>query len=173
VRRLYVLKGRDATQPSALVCSNLATLFALLPELGGRPAAEARVLLPGPYTLILPNPARRFPWLTGARPETIGVRVPVLPPSARAVVEAVGAVVATSANVPGEPEPAHVEDVPEAFHRGCGAIVDGGTLPGTPSTILDLTGPTPRVIREGVVPAADALALLAHAAARGPARTGE
>jgi tRNA A37 threonylcarbamoyladenosine synthetase subunit TsaC/SUA5/YrdC len=50
--------------------------------------------------------------------------------------------------------------VPARIRAGCGAEVDAGTLPGTPSTVLDLTGPKPRVLREGAVPAAEALARL-------------
>lgn len=164
--RLYRLKRRDPTQPSALLCSDLELLFECLPELRGLAGTQARALLPGPYTLVFPNPARRFRWLTGTRQHTIGVRVPLLPEAGRAVVAGVGALVATSANMPGEREPARLEDVPEEIRRGCGAVVDGGDLPGTPSTVLDLTGPEPRVIREGAAPVADALERLANAAAR-------
>ena len=78
VRRLYRLKGRDEGQPTALVAADVDVLIGAFPELRGRADAALRALLPGPYTLILPNPARRFPWLTGNRPETIGVRVPTL-----------------------------------------------------------------------------------------------
>src|SRR4030095_12878626 len=72
VRALYRLKGRAEPQPTAVIAAEIEALVAAVPELGGRP------VLAGPYTLILPNPRRRFPWLTGDRPETIGVRVPDL-----------------------------------------------------------------------------------------------
>ena len=68
-----------------------------------------------------------------------------------------GAVVATSANLHGGPEPRRLEDVPVEIRAGAAACVDGGELPGTPSTVLDLTGEEPRVIREGAVPAAEAI----------------
>nr|MDP9303789.1 Sua5/YciO/YrdC/YwlC family protein [Actinomycetota bacterium] len=74
-RRLYELKGRDQTAPSALVARDVDYLLECLPELQGRAASLARLLLPGPVTLVLPNPARRFRWLTGTNPEAIGVRV--------------------------------------------------------------------------------------------------
>ena len=80
---------------------------------------------------MLPNPARRFRWLCGANPEAIGIRVPDLPPDARAVVDRVGAVAATSANRHGEPDPARIEDVPEEI-RSQAVVVDAGELPGTP-----------------------------------------
>ena len=157
VRALYRLKGRREEQATALVAAHFELLLECVPELRGRSATIARALLPGPYTLILENPARRFPWLTGSRPDTIGVRVPELTGPAHAALDQVGAVAATSANLAGGPEPARLEDVPAEIRAGCGAVVDAGPLPGVPSTVLDLTGPEPAVIREGIVPASDAL----------------
>jgi len=69
-----------------------------VPELRGRSGVLARAILPGPYTLIFPNPARRFRWLNGLALDTIGVRVPALEGPGREVLEQVGAVAATSAN---------------------------------------------------------------------------
>jgi L-threonylcarbamoyladenylate synthase len=162
VQALYRLKGRDEAQPTALLAPSVEKLLELVPELAGR---ALRAFLPGPFTLILPNPAQRFRWLTGTSPETIGVRVPELVRSARVVLDRVGALAATSANRPGEPDPRRLDEVPEEIRTGCAAVFDGGELPGIPSTVVDLTGPEPRVVREGAVPAAEALARLKHAAA--------
>ena len=161
VLRLGTLKGRPEGMPVALVAGDLDTILDAVPELRGKAAVACRALLPGPYTLVLPNPARRFRWLGGARPDTIGVRVPDLPHEARAVVERVGAVAATSANLPGGPDPRRVADLAPELVEAVAAIVDAGELPGTPSTVLDLTGPEPAVLREGAVPAAEALSALA------------
>jgi L-threonylcarbamoyladenylate synthase len=160
VRRAYRLKGRVEEKPAALLAADLDMLLECVPELRGRAATLARALLPGPFTLVLPNPARRYRWLAGSRPETIGVRVPDLPPESRAVLDRVGAVMATSANVAGGPDARRLDEVPDEIRSGCAAEVDAGVLPGTPSTVLDLTGVEPRVLREGAVPAADALARL-------------
>jgi L-threonylcarbamoyladenylate synthase len=149
------LKGRAAQQPIALLARDVDSLRECVPELDER---VLRALLPGPYTLILPNPARRYPWLGGN--DTIGIRVPDLPAPSSAVLDEVGAVLATSANLHGGPDPRRLEDVPEEICRAAGALVDAGELPGTPSTVLDLTGPEPKVLREGAVPAAEALGLL-------------
>lgn len=164
VQRLARLKGRPEGMPIALVASDLDVVLDAVPELRGRAAVLARALLPGPYTLVLPNPGRRFRWLAGANPATIGVRVPELQEDARAVLQAVGAVAATSANIHGGPDPARVADVPEAIRSRVAAVVDAGELPGSPSTVLDLTGPQPRVLREGAVSAEAALAAVARAA---------
>jgi L-threonylcarbamoyladenylate synthase len=156
-RRLYRLKGRDERQPTALVASSFDFLLECVPELRGRAASLARLLLPGPLTLVLPNPARRYRWIAGSNQETIGVRVPELDGPGGEVLQRVGAVVATSANHPGEPDPRRLQEVPADIRAGAGAVVDGGELPGTPSTVVDLTGPEPKVLREGAVPTAEIL----------------
>jgi L-threonylcarbamoyladenylate synthase len=155
--RVYMLKRRDGTQPTALMCNDVDMLLECIPELRGRAAEIARALLPAPYTLVLPNPALRYRWLAGRTPEKIGVRVAELPPDAAAVLERVGAVMATSANLPGGPEPRTLDDVPGEIRSAVEAELDGGALPGVPSTVLDVTGPEPKVLREGAVPAAQAL----------------
>ena len=167
-RRLLAAKQRPESMPIQLLAADLDAILDAVPEARGRAAVVARALLPGPYTLVLPNPARRFRWLTGTRPETIGIRVPALPPSAHEIVSRIGAVAATSANLHGEPDPHRVDDVPRAILDACGAVVDAGELPGTPSTVLDLTGPKPVVLREGAVPAEEALARARDVRAVGP-----
>ncbi|MFL5959391.1 MAG: L-threonylcarbamoyladenylate synthase [Gaiellaceae bacterium] len=137
---LYELKGRDRSKPVALLAADVDAL------LGAAPGLDRSLLeryLPGAYTLVF---------------EAVGVRVPDLPPSGAEVVRAVGVVAATSANLSGGPDPRLVEEVPEEIRSACGAIVDAGELPGVPSTVIDLTGPEPRVLREGAIPAEEALA---------------
>jgi L-threonylcarbamoyladenylate synthase len=167
-RRLAKLKGRPESMPVALLAADLDVILDAVPEARGRAAVVARALLPGPYTLVLPNPARRFRWLCGTTPEAIGVRVAALPPESKAVLERVGVLAATSANRHGEPDPARVEDVPREILDGCGAIVDAGELPGTPSTVVDLTGREPVVLREGAVSAEGALSAAAAALGQAP-----
>jgi L-threonylcarbamoyladenylate synthase len=128
---LYELKGRDRSKPIALLAADVDALVAAVPSLD-RGVLER--YLPGPYTLVF---------------ETVGVRVPDLPAIAAEVVRTVGVVAATSANASGGTDPRRVEDVPEEIRAACGAIVDEGELPGMPSTVIDLTGPEPRVLREG------------------------
>jgi tRNA threonylcarbamoyl adenosine modification protein (Sua5/YciO/YrdC/YwlC family) len=167
--RLHAAKRRPEGMPVALLAADLDAILDAVPEARGRAAVVARALVPGPYTLVLPNPARRFRWLTGTRPETVGVRVPDLPPAALEVVRRVGAVAATSANLHGGPDPASLAEVPQEILAACGAVVDAGGLPGTPSTVLDLTGPEPAVLREGAVPAEEALARAREALSVRPA----
>jgi L-threonylcarbamoyladenylate synthase len=157
VRRAYELKGREPLQPSALLAGDVDMLLECLPELRGRVGAILRALLPGPFTLVVPNPAGRYRWLTGERADTIGVRVPELPAPAEAVLSRAGLVMATSANLPGGPDPARLADVPDKILEGCGAVIDAGELPGVPSTVIDLAGDEPSVLRQGAVSEAEAL----------------
>jgi L-threonylcarbamoyladenylate synthase len=128
---LYELKGRDRSKPVALLAADVDALVAAVPSLD-RSVLER--YLPGPFTLVF---------------DAAGVRVPDLPPGAAEVVGAVGVVAATSANLSGGPDPRRLEDVPEEIRAACGAVVDAGELPGVPSTVIDLTGAEPRVLRQG------------------------
>ena len=165
VRRMIRLKGRPEDMPVALMANDLEVILDALPELRGRTAVLARALLPGPFTLVVPNPGRRFRWLTGPNLDAIGIRVPELPEETQAILERVGAVAATSANLHGGRDPARLGDVPEEIWRNAGALIDAGGLPGTPSTVIDLTGAQPRVLREGAIAGREALATIARAAA--------
>ena len=162
---IYRLKGRPAGMPTALLCFDVDLLFECVPELRGRVGEQTRALLPGPYTLVLPNPGRRFQWLAGDRGETIGVRVPTAEDAFADVLREVGALMATSANRHHGLDPRRLEDVPREIRDGCAAEIDGGELPGIPSTVIDLTGTEPKILREGAVPAAEVLARLAAPAA--------
>lgn len=157
-RALYAAKGRAAIRPTALLFASVDVLAERLPELPARSLAAASALLPGPLTLVLPNPGRRFAWLNAERPDAIGVRVPDLDEPGSTVLAALGVLVATSANLPGGRDPRRVADVPAHIRAAAAAVIDGGELPGTPSTVIDLTGAEPSVLREGVLPAGEALA---------------
>jgi L-threonylcarbamoyladenylate synthase len=146
---LYRLKGRSQIQPTALVFASIDEALRFIPELRGRPESIARALLPGPFTLVVPNPARRFSWLCGGRPEAIGVRVPTLAGLAAEILARLGAVVATSANIHGGPDPCRLDDVPPQIRAAVAVSVDGGELPGTPSTVIDVTGAEPVILRAG------------------------
>lgn len=157
VRRLSTAKGRSPDQPIALLAPSIERLLELLPDSFGS-APIARALLPGPFTLVVPDPAGRFSFLAGANPGTIGVRVPALTGAAAEVLHAVRVVAATSANRHGAADPRRLSDVDPAILGATSARIDGGELPGTPSTVVDLTGPEPRVLRVGAVPEDEALA---------------
>jgi L-threonylcarbamoyladenylate synthase len=155
VERLYGLKGRRLDKPSAVMLFDVALALAALPELGPLTRGALERLLPGAVTLLLPNPAQRFPLACGADSSALGLRVPVVP-----ALEGVRwPVLQSSANLAGEPDVRRLDEVPEAFRRRADLVIDGGELPGTASTVVDLrsyekTGEW-SIVREGAVAAAD------------------
>lgn len=148
--RLYELKARPSSQPTAIMLGSVDNLLDhVLPELAGRQSAIARKVLPGPLTLVVRNPGRRFAYLCGDDPDRIGIRVPDLDPAVARLADSVGGLLITSANLRGEPAPARLEDVPDELLGASAFALDGGELPGTPSAVIDVTGAGPRVLRDG------------------------
>lgn len=165
VARLYGLKGRRPDKPAAVMFFQPDVALDALPELGDATRAAVEALLPGGLTLLLPNPARRFPLAGGG--DVLGLRVPALPAPLAALGAVRWPVLQSSANHAGGPDARTVAAVPEAIRRDADLVLDGGPLPGTPSTVVDLrTFETTRdwsVVRDGAVSRAvvrDALATL-------------
>ena len=144
VERMLELKRRPPGKPCALAFFSLEPALAALPELGERTRAALRSLLPGPLTLLVPNPAGRFPLAGG---ELLGVRV------IDVGLELDRPVLQTSANLAGGPEPRTLAQVPAQIRDAADLVLDRGELPGTPSTVLDLgaleTTGRWRILREG------------------------
>jgi tRNA threonylcarbamoyl adenosine modification protein (Sua5/YciO/YrdC/YwlC family) len=134
VQRLYLLKRRSLDKPSAVMFFDLEAAFAALPELGPNTREGMRRLLPGAVSVLVPNPAGRFPLACGGDLSTLGVRVPDVPRFAdmrRPVLQ-------SSANRAGGADPRRLSEVPELLRAGVDLVIDGGELPGTPSTVVDL-----------------------------------
>ncbi len=138
VRRLYELKGRPAAQPAAVMLFALEPALGLLPELARRERAAVSALLPGPLTLLLPNRRRRFPLACGPDPDTLGLRVPLLPPALAALEAFERPLLQSSANLSGEPPARRLADIPVSIRNGAELALDGGELPGLASTVIDL-----------------------------------
>jgi L-threonylcarbamoyladenylate synthase len=136
VQRVYELKGRPLQQPAAVMFFSLDAALRTLPKLAECERAALRALLPGPVTLLLPNRNRRFPLACAGDPDTLGLRVPDLP--ALSAVDA--PVMQSSANVSGGADARHLADVPASLRDGADLVLDGGELPGTASTVVDLRG---------------------------------
>jgi tRNA threonylcarbamoyl adenosine modification protein (Sua5/YciO/YrdC/YwlC family) len=161
VERLYRLKLRRLDKPSAVMFFDRDLALAALPELGERTRAALGRLLPGPVTALLSNPEGRFPLACGDDPSTFGLRVPVAP----LLAGVSWPVLQSSANLAGGPDARRLDDVPESLRRGADLVIDGGELPGTPSTVVDLraletTGEW-RIVRQGVMTEADVADALA------------
>jgi tRNA threonylcarbamoyl adenosine modification protein (Sua5/YciO/YrdC/YwlC family) len=151
VERLYLLKRRPLSKPSAVMFFDLEVALDALPELGPRTREAMAKLMPGGVTLLLPNPSHRYPLACGDDPDTLGVRVP-------AVDRLAGVswpVLQSSANRAGGAEAQRLEDVPELLRQAADLVIDGGELPGTSSTVVDLRRYEDegswRIVRQGAV----------------------
>jgi L-threonylcarbamoyladenylate synthase len=148
IARLHALKGRDDGKPSAVLFFSPLILRELVGSLGERTRAALAALLPGPVTLVVHNPERRYPLACRADPERLGVRLIEGP------LTGVGTpLFQSSANLSGGPAPARFEDVPGELIQGADVAIDGGELTGAPSTVVDVTslelGGGWRILRAG------------------------
>ncbi len=159
--RLYRFKERPPDQPTAIVCGRVETVFeTALPEIFGRVGARARRLLPGPVTLVVPNPSGRFRWLTGGG-DSLGVRVPELDPVLAAAIDRIGVLAVASANLRGEPTAATFPGLDQAVLDEVAVAVDGGACPGgVASTVIDLRSTEPAILRAGPLSLDDVLGRL-------------
>lgn len=137
-RRLYALKGRPAARPAAIMFFALEPALQMLSELALDERTALSALLPGPVTLLLANPALRFAPACRIDPATLGLRVPDLPASLQALAALAMPVMQSSANLSGEPDACSLAQVPKSMLDGADLVLDGGELPGRPSTVIDL-----------------------------------
>jgi tRNA threonylcarbamoyl adenosine modification protein (Sua5/YciO/YrdC/YwlC family) len=134
VERLYAIKRRALDKPSAVMFFDRELALEALPELGPATTVALERLLPGPVSLLLPNPAERFPLACGGDPGTLGLRVVEVP----ALAGVRWPVLQSSANHAGGADARTLAEVPDEIRGRCEMVIDGGELPGTPSTVIDL-----------------------------------
>jgi L-threonylcarbamoyladenylate synthase len=151
VRRLFEAKGRPADDPLIVHVADASGLDALV---AGRPAiveALAARFWPGPLTMVLRR-SRLVPNEVTAGLDTVGIRVPSHP-VAHALIAAAGIpVAAPSANLFSRPSPTQAAHVLEDLDGRIDMVLDGGpTQVGVESTVLDLSGDVPLVLRPGAV----------------------
>jgi L-threonylcarbamoyladenylate synthase len=160
IAKIHRLKGRDDGKPSAVMYFSPLAIRELVAELGPRTKAAVSALLPGPVTLVVANPQWRYPLACRQDQERLGVRL-IGGPLAGTMCP----VFQTSANLSGEPAPARFEDVPDSIIDGADLAIDGGELPGLPSTVVDITSIEAdgswRILRDGALSPGDLASRLA------------
>jgi L-threonylcarbamoyladenylate synthase len=160
IERIHRLKGRDEGKPSAVMYFSPLAMRELVEGLGPRTAAALSALLPGPVTLVVDNPERRYPLACREDRERLGLRL-----LAGSLAGAMCPVFQTSANLSGEPPPSRFAEVPAAILAGADLAIDGGELTGLPSTVVDITkieeDGSWTVLREGALSTGDLTSALA------------
>jgi len=155
IERIYQLKQLPRFHELSFLCADLAEVsrYAVVEN------AAYRVLrrkTPGPFTFILPA-TRLVPDLVLRRQKTVGIRVPRSPIALEIVRRLSHPLISTSAATPDGEVLIDARDIKEKLGHGLDLILDGGYQPSEPSTVIDLTGPEPRVVRQGKGDASDLL----------------
>ena len=160
IARIHRLKGRDDGKPSAVMYFSPLAIRELVAGLGPRTKAAVSALMPGPVTIVVANPLRRYPLACRQDPEQLGIRL-IGGPLAGTMCP----VFQTSANLSGEPAPSRFADVPATIREGADLAIDGGDLPGLPSTVVDITAIEEdghwRILRDGALSPGDLASKLA------------
>ena len=139
VQRLYMLKRRRPDKPAAVMFFALDLALAALPELGPRTARRAARAAARPGDrCCCPTPRAASRWRARTTPRHLGLRVPAWPPALAALADVRWPVLQSSANAAGGPDARRLEEVPEYMRAHTDLVLDGGELPGTPSTVVDL-----------------------------------
>jgi len=155
IERIYQLKQLPRSHELSFICADLAEIsrYAIVEN------AAYRVLrrkTPGPFTFILPS-TRLVPDLVMRRQKTVGIRVPQSPIALEIVKRLEHPVISTSAATPEGEVLIDPRDIKDKIGHGLDLILDGGYKPNEPSTVIDLTGPEPVVVRQGKGDAQDLL----------------
>ena len=155
IERIHRIKGRDDGKPSAVLYFSPLAMRELVESLGERTRAAVGALLPGPVTLVVDNPEHRYPLACREDRERLGLRLIDGP-----LTGMMWPVFQTSANHSGEPAPAIFADVPRDILSAVDVAIDGGSLTGSPSTVIDVasldSGGDWTILRQGGMPAEEA-----------------
>lgn len=151
VRQVFTVKGRAGGQALPLIAADRAQVEQQLGPLSPLAARLAEAYWPGPLTLVVPAPGTIAAEVTGGT-GTVGVRVPDHA-VARGVCEEAGTTVtATSANLSGRSPSADPARAVAGLEDSVALLLDAGPVPGSPaSTIVDVTGAEPRLVRQGAI----------------------
>jgi len=160
IAQIHRLKGRDDGKPSAVMYFSPLAIRELVSGMGPRTKAAVSALLPGPVTLVVANPQRRYPLACRQDPERLGIRL-----IGGSLAGTMCPIFQTSANLSGEPAPARFIDVPKEIVEGADLAIDGSVLRGLPSTVVDIAtiedDGSWRILRDGALSPGDLASKLA------------
>ena len=152
VGRVFEIKGRASDVPLPLLLASVDELEQVSIDIPDLAWALASRFWPGPLTLVLKS-SPEVPQIVTAGKQSIAVRMPNHHVPLALIRDLGRPITGTSANPSGGPDPVTADDVRRSLGTKVDYIVDGGPAPvATPSTIVDLTGARPRLVRQGAIP---------------------
>ena len=149
IERIHLIKGQRSDKPFSFVCSDL-THISEYAQVSNAAFKIMKHLIPGPYTFILPAARMKgLPKILVSKRKTVGIRVPDSPLTLALVKELGHPILSTSVTDDDGSLLNDPEAISAKFMNSVDVIIDGGVLVSEPSTVLDLTGEVPRVVRQG------------------------
>ncbi|MDR2444159.1 MAG: threonylcarbamoyl-AMP synthase [Deltaproteobacteria bacterium] len=149
IEKIYRVKQRNPKMPFSIICADLTHIseYALLSNFAYR---TLKRLLPGPFTFVLPG-TRLVPQIMLTKRHEVGLRVPAHP-IAIGLVQALGRpLINTSAKLEADSQAlVNPEEIAELFKGTVDAVIDGGPVPGKPSTLISLVEDVPIILRQGL-----------------------
>ena len=161
LERLYQLKDRPPTMPASILVRDVAMLKEVTRDLPGSAIRLIEAFLPGPLTLVLPARSH-LPQRLTAGTGTIGVRISAHPLMGHLFSRYPAPITTTSANPSGQPDARDAQKILSYFPQGIDCILDAGPVAGgIGSTVVEVTGKAPKILREGSISANEILGALA------------
>jgi len=149
IERIHLIKGQRSDKPFSFVCSDL-THISEYAHVSNAAFKIMKHLIPGPYTFILPAARMKgLPKILVSKRKTVGIRVPDSPLTLALVKELGHPILSTSVTDDDGSLLNDPEVISAKFRNSVDVIIDGGVLVSEPSTVLDLTGEVPHVVRQG------------------------
>jgi L-threonylcarbamoyladenylate synthase len=150
VDRVYTVKSRPRNMAFPLLVSSISEIEKLTTEVTPLAKSLIEAFLPGALTLVLKASDSVPPYLS-TEAGTVALRIPAHPVPIALIRGIGGAIVGTSANLSGQPSPVTAKEVQKQIGDRVDMIIDGGRCPGKESTIVDVTGEKPIILREGII----------------------
>lgn len=150
-KKIYAAKGRPSDNPLIVHIADFSDIYAITKDMDERAKKLSDAFWPGPLTMIL-NKSERVPYETTGGLDTVAVRMPDNGTALALIKAAGGYIAAPSANTSGRPSPTRAERVYEDLNGKIPMILDGGAVGiGIESTIIDLSGDEPLILRPGYI----------------------
>ena len=149
IERIYLIKGQRLNKPFSFVCSDL-THISEYANVSNMAFKTMKRMIPGAYTFILPaGRMQRLPKILISRRKTVGIRVPASPVTHAIIKELGHPILSTSVTIESGELLNDPDLIVEHFNNVVDMIIDAGVLRSEPSSVIDLTGDSPVVVRQG------------------------
>ena len=147
IKRLMQIKRRPKDKPFSFMCSGLQNISEYA-HVSNTAYRLLKKCLPGPYTFVLPG-TKLVPKIMATKQKTVGIRVPDSPICHLLLATLGNPIINTSIPIDDAPPPTEAYEIDALIGNRLDAIIDGGAIYPDPSSVIDLTGDIPEILRIG------------------------